>query len=200
MAEQEPGALQAALLAAGPWGLGAVCLLEPSVAPLSPDMILSALVLSSLDAGLGWAVALAAIASGACFLGSVGSYWLGAHAGHWIFARALSPEGLARVEGFQERYGPWALFLAAVAPLPYKWFVLAAGSFRTSFPAFCLACGVGRTLRFFAVALLVYWVGDSARLYLKGGVYVVLGVGVIVVGVALLRRRRSRLAKRAEAS
>jgi membrane protein YqaA with SNARE-associated domain len=200
MAEQEPGSLQDILLAAGPWGLAAVCALEPSVLPLSPDMILTALVLGSLDAGIGWTLALAGIASAACFLGSIGSYGLGAYGGHWIFGRVLSPEGLARVEGFQARYGPWALFLAAIAPLPYKWFVLAAGSFRTGLPAVCLACGVGRTLRFFALALLVYWVGDSARLYLRGAVYVVLGIGVAMVGVALIRRRRDRLANRAEAS
>jgi membrane protein YqaA with SNARE-associated domain len=199
MAEPGQEALQGVLLATGPWGLAAVCALEPSVLPLSPDMVLTALVLTSLDAGIGWTLALAGIASVACLIGSIASYWLGAYGGHWIFGRVLSPEGLARVERFQARYGVWALFLAALLPLPYKWFVLAAGSFRSGLPAVCLACGVGRTIRFFALALLVYWLGDSARLYLKGGVYVVLGVGLIAIGVVLLRRRRDRVIRDAEA-
>ncbi len=189
MDDSARGAFVEALVRAGPWGLAAVCALEPSVLPLSPDLVLSSLILGSLEGGLVWALALGGIASAACFAGSMAAYGLGRWGGHWILGRLLSPQGLRRVESVQERYGAWALFVAAVAPLPYKWFTLAAGAFGTSFPAFCLACGAGRTLRFLALASLVYLVGDSAGLYLRGAAYVVGAAALVAVGVLLVRRR-----------
>jgi membrane protein YqaA with SNARE-associated domain len=195
LTDSQPGALKQLLLAMGPWGLVVVSSLEPSFLPVSPDLVLGALVLSSRERGLEHALTLAAIASVCCFAGSIAAYWLGRWAGQPALGRVLTPTRMARVQGAGERYGPWALFAAAVAPLPYKWFNLAAGALRAPLASFCLACGVGRTIRFLGLTVLLFELGEGAERYLREAwLTVTLSVCVALLAVCVwvwLRKRRA---------
>jgi membrane protein YqaA with SNARE-associated domain len=199
-ADSQPGALKQLLLGMGPWGLVVVCTLEPSVLPVSPDLVLGFLVLAAREQGLGHAMLLGSIASVCCFAGTIGAYWLGRWAGQRALGRLLPANRLAQVEQVGERYGPWALFVAALAPLPYKWFNLAAGAFRAPFASFCLACGVGRTIRFLGLAALVFALGEGAERYLReAGLTIALIVcGAILVAWVWLWIRKRRAAKSPE--
>lgn len=63
--------------------------------------------------------------------------------------------------GLYHEYGFWAVFGAAVTPIPYKIFTIAAGVCQISIPLFIFASIVGRGFRFYAVALLMFFFGEK---------------------------------------
>ena len=71
-------------------------------------------------------------------------------------------EQYSQVQSWYERWGYWALVMAAFTPLPYKVFAIAAGGMGMSLGAFVAASIVGRGLRFFLVGALSAWLGPKA--------------------------------------
>jgi membrane protein YqaA with SNARE-associated domain len=67
----------------------------------------------------------------------------------------------------------WAVFIAALTPIPYKVFTIAAGAAATSaamttpfgeyFATFMAASILGRSLRFFALSTLIYFFGEKIK-------------------------------------
>ena len=60
-----------------------------------------------------------------------------------------------------DKHGALAVFISGVTPLPYKIFTIGAGVFYINFKKFIIASTLGRGIRFFAVAISVYYYGDS---------------------------------------
>jgi membrane protein YqaA with SNARE-associated domain len=60
-----------------------------------------------------------------------------------------------------ETWGVWAIFLAGFSPIPYKVFTIASGVIGMAFLPFVLASFIGRGLRFFMVAGLMAWGGET---------------------------------------
>lgn len=56
-----------------------------------------------------------------------------------------------------------AIFTAAFTPIPYKLITISAGLFHIDFIVFLVASLFGRSMRFFAVAGVMYLVGPRAR-------------------------------------
>ena len=63
--------------------------------------------------------------------------------------------------GLYHVYGFWAVFTAAVTPIPYKIFTIAAGVCSLSLPLLLAASVVGRGARFYAVATLMFLFGET---------------------------------------
>lgn len=81
------------------------------------------------------------------------------------------------------------VFTAAFTPIPYKLITIAAGVFKINFIAFVFASIIGRGMRFFLVAFLVFRLGrrykDSIEKYID-----VLSIGfvaVLIFGFLLLK-------------
>jgi len=55
------------------------------------------------------------------------------------------------------------VFIAGFTPIPYKVFTLSSGVFGISFPVFIVASLVGRGLRFFLLAGLIYFFGPGIQ-------------------------------------
>jgi len=66
-------------------------------------------------------------------------------------------------EGLYHLYGFWAIFIAAVTPIPYKVFTIAAGVCGIAVPMFILASIIGRSTRFLAVATLMFFFGPTIK-------------------------------------
>jgi membrane protein DedA with SNARE-associated domain len=85
------------------------------------------------------------------------------------------------------RHSFWAIFIAAVTPIPYKVFTIAAGALQADFGTFLLASGLGRPLRFFSVGLLIFLFGRPVKAFIDryfnflSVVFVVLLIGGFVV-------------------
>ncbi|AFJ02527.1 lipoprotein B [Methylophaga frappieri] len=64
-------------------------------------------------------------------------------------------------QGWFEKWGFWAIFLAGFTPIPYKIFTIAAGAVAMPLLPFILGSLVGRGSRFFLVAALMRWGGEA---------------------------------------
>lgn len=103
----------------------------------------------------------------------------------WITAAGYADE-LTAFEAFFDQNGFWAVFVSTFAPLPpIQVGVLAAGLADYNIPLFLLAIGLGRAIRFYALALLVYMVGDYAEVLWKKHFRLV-GVILLVIITLLL--------------
>ena len=97
---------------------------------------------------------------------------------------------MRRVETMFERYGAWAIIMAAITPLPYKVFAIAAGVFDMDLRRFILASLIGRGLRFLTIGVLITAFGESVSTFLDSNfeeVTIAAGVGtVVVVAIAVV--------------
>lgn len=155
-----------------PYGTPALFLLalaESSVFPVPPDVLLIALAVSMPTSAFKYALV--------CSLGSVLGGSLGYGIGYLLW---YAPDGtfsaFARfffdyVPGFtrevftivQEKYSEnafLAVFTAGFTPIPYKVFTIAGGVCKINFLEFVVASTVGRSLRFFLVAGIIWKFGE----------------------------------------
>jgi membrane protein YqaA with SNARE-associated domain len=161
-------------MASSPYALGAMLLVsvvDGSVFPIPPFAILIPMVLA--EPHLWWRLALWGT------LASLGGGLIGYYLGTAIHAGAASFFSIdlnARVErfGIHDTVGHllgdrfWVLaLLCSILPTPFK--VVAIGSGMVSVPLekFMLAAVIGRTVRFFAVAGAMAFIGPQARKWLR---------------------------------
>lgn len=151
-----------------PYGSPALFLLafaEASFFPVPPDVLLMALALAAPSRAYRFAL-VAALGS---VSGGVLGYLLGWQLWHVLepvfyqYIPGVSAAGFAEVGALFARYDFWTIFAAGFTPIPYKIFTLAAGVFQINFAVFLLASFVGRSLRFFLVAAMFYYLGKPAR-------------------------------------
>lgn len=175
----------------GVGGLVITAFTEASFFPLPPDIILIPLCL--LKPHLSFWYALVATISSS--LGGVFGTFIGLRFGRPLLSRFASPQRIGQVEQLFRRYGGWAVALAALTPIPYKVFTIAAGVFRVS-PLVVLSASLGgRGLRFFLEALAVYLWGEEATALLNnylGPVTLALGA-LLVLAAAVYARRPARM-------
>ncbi len=135
---------------------------ESSFFPIPPDVLLMPLALGNRRKAWWFATVctLASVAGGV--LGwLIGYFAWEATKGFWFdIVPGFSPQKFATVEGLYNEWGIWIIFAAAFTPIPYKVFTIAGGVFHQSLPLFILASLIGRGLRFFLVAGLMWALGN----------------------------------------
>ncbi len=80
------------------------------------------------------------------------------------------------------------MFVAGFSPIPYKIFTLTAGAMQMAFLPFALVSLISRGARFFLVAGLMRWGGDSMREKLRHYIDAIGWFVVAVVGLFVLYR------------
>ncbi len=166
---------------------------ESSFFPIPPDVLLIAMVLGARRRW--WWLA------GICMVGSV----LGGIAGYFIGWGLMDAVGMPiirfyhaqqqyeDVQKLYRQYDFWIVFSAAFTPIPYKVFTIASGAARMDLLGFALVSAVGRGLRFFLVAVLLYIFGPPVRSFIDRYfnllcvVFMVLLIGGFVVIRYLVR-------------
>ncbi len=157
-------------LAAGPNALAAllaVSFVESSFFPIPPDILLIPMILARpRDA---WRLA------AFCTLASVAGGLLGYAIGYFLFDAIGRPilefyHAMDRYEalraGFQQ-WGVWIIILKGMTPIPYKLITIASGVAQFDLGLFVAASIVSRSLRFFLIAALLWWFGDSVRVFIE---------------------------------
>ena len=71
-----------------------------------------------------------------------------------------------KAKGLFDQYGFLAILLAALTPIPYKVFTISAGFFGVGIGTLLLGSVLGRTARFFGVALLIYLLGPPIKVFI----------------------------------
>jgi len=149
-----------------PYGVTALFLIafaESSFFPIPPDVLLIALCLGDPSSAL-WFATVCTVGS---VLGGGLGYGIGRYGGRPLLKRLFSQDKIAPVEHYYDRWNAWATGVGGLTPLPYKLFTIAGGVFAVDFKVFLLASLVARGLRFFTIALLIYFFGESIRSFIE---------------------------------
>ncbi len=181
----------------GTWALGILALAESSIFPLPPDPLLIALALGAPDKALWFAL----VCSVASVAGGILGYLIGMSfmevAGNRILRFYGASDKFDSIKRLYDRHDAWAVAIAGFTPIPYKVFTIAAGVFRIRFGVFVLASIVGRSGRFFLVAGLIYWFGESIRAFIDAyfnllsiAFVVLLVLGFVAVRFSMVRHRK----------
>ncbi|MEK6799904.1 MAG: YqaA family protein [Planctomycetota bacterium] len=136
---------------------------ESSFFPIPPDVLLIALVLGARSR---WA-RLATICTVGSVAGGVAGYFIGMFLMDAVGLRIIefysAQSYFETVKEWYVRYDYWIVFIAALTPIPYKVFTIASGVMSMNLVGFTLVSVVGRGLRFFLVAMLLYWFGPPMK-------------------------------------
>ena len=143
-----------------PWYLGGLSFAESSFFPIPPDVMLAPMSMAQPARAL-WFATLTTVAS---VVGGMFGYLIGMFAfelvAPWIESGRYAGAFLQAQQWFEE-WGFFAIFAAGFSPIPYKVFTITAGVLGMALLPFVLASLVGRGLRFYLVALLMAWGGES---------------------------------------
>ena len=185
------------LVPLGPWGMLALAAVDGSFLGLPLDAIFVYYVYTDRSRFLLY-VLLGAAGSA---LGSIVLYIVGYTGGEVLLRKRLSPQRFEKIHASFERHEFWALMFPAMLPppTPFKIVVLAAAAFEMNFAHFLLAIFAGRFLRFLIEALLTLYFGPgivtlTGTLFAHHFLWILLGVGALVVGWLVLRRAKRRRA------
>ena len=159
--------------------------------PVPPDMLLIGIAVLDPDRAL-WLAGIVTVASVA---GAVVGHWLGRRFGRPLLHRLVAESKILTVERLFQKYGAWAVLVAAFTPIPYKVFAIAAGALDLDRRRFVLVSLVGRGARFFAIGVLIFAFGEDIEDFIGDnfGLLTIAAAAVLLVGlgiVALIARRR----------
>jgi membrane protein YqaA with SNARE-associated domain len=157
-------------LAAGrraPAALAAVSFAESSFFPIPPDVMLIPMIIARRERAFAYAP-LATLASldGGLFGYAIG-YGLFEAVGRPILQFYGKVDEFAGFTELFAEYGVWIIVIKGMTPIPYKIITIAAGVAQMPLPAFILASIVARAMRFFIVAVLLYFFGEPIRAFVE---------------------------------
>lgn len=169
-----------------PWYLGGLSFAESSFFPIPPDVMLAPMCLG--QPGKAWRFAL--ITTITSVLGGLLGYAIGALAFDIIAPYLQGSErywaGYQKAEIWFKDWGVWAIFLAGFSPIPYKVFTIAAGALAMPVLPFTIASFFGRGARFFMVAGLMKWGGETMEQNLRKYVDRIGWITVLIILIAIL--------------
>jgi undecaprenyl-diphosphatase len=174
----------------GMWGLFTVAFMESSFFPIPPDVILIGMIFTPQAPHTAW---IATVCTAGSVLGAVLGWWIGAYGGHPLLHRWFGEEKAQRVEQLYQRYGVYAVLVAAFTPIPYKVFTIASGVFRFNIWSMLGASVIGRGARFFLVAYLTEWLGKEALKRMDIVMLALLAIGTLLVAASLYWRYRRKI-------
>ena len=146
----------------GAWALFGISFAESSFFPIPPDVLLIPLCLGDPSRALWFAT----ICSVGSVLGGIAGYAIGYYGGRPLVYKLFSDDKVRAVERYYDRYNAWATGIAGLTPLPYKIFTISGGACAINFKVFVLASVVSRSIRFFAVAGLIYFFGEPIQAFI----------------------------------
>ncbi len=169
--------------------LALISFIESSVFPIPPDVMLISMVLA--ERYRAWIYA--TVCTFASVMGGLAGYGIGYFlfetTGQGIIAFYHLQESFFSVCDAFNRYGVTIILVAAFTPIPYKMITISAGATQFNPLAFVITSLVGRGLRFFLVAGLLWRFGPRIRAFIERRLgLVTLGIGVAVGGGVLLLR------------
>jgi len=168
-----------------PWYLGGLSFAESSFFPIPPDVMLAPMVLAERERA--WKLAL--ITTVASVAGGLAGFLIGALAIDWVspwLERLGYMDKFVLARDWFTDWGFWAILIAGFSPIPYKIFTIAAGAMSMALVPFALASVVGRGARFFLVAGLIYWGGETFERNLRRYVDIIGWIVVLLIIVAIL--------------
>ncbi len=174
----------------GTKALAVIAFVESSFFPIPPDVLLMAMGASKPKRSFVYAT----ICSVFSVLGGLFGWVMGAFLWHLLepifIGNVFSQANFNKVGELYQGNAFEAIFLAAFTPIPFKVFTVGAGVFAISPLTLLGASIIGRSLRFFMVAAVLYTMGPSVKKIVEKyfEVFTVLFAILLVGGFLLMKQ------------
>jgi len=169
-------------------GLIIISFTESFISPILPDILLIPMALAEPEKAIYYS----AVATGASILGGLVGYLAGRRFGLPIIQKFVPQKHVDRIQHWVTNYGVWAILLASLAPIPFKFVSISAGVFRLNMTLFLFAATLGRAKRFLLEGVLIYYYGLYAMELLKefsDTTLIATGVIAVIIWIAVKRKR-----------
>lgn len=147
--------------------LAAIAFVESSFFPLPPDILLIPMALA--QPRRAWWIATV------CTISSVAGGFLGYAIGYYLFDAIGRPVlefygAMGKYDALKhafDEWGAWIIILKGMTPIPYKLVTIASGAAKFDLATFAIASLISRSLRFYLLAGLLWFFGDSVRDFIE---------------------------------
>ena len=144
-------------------GITIASFLESTIVPIPLEAVLVPLMQARREKL--WAIAL--MATLGCIVGALFGYALGYYlfdvVGDWVINTFSSPEQFENVRQQMQEQGFWFVMTLGIVPIPFQIAMLAAGATKYSITLFLIASAIARSIRYFGLAVVVYYAGNQAE-------------------------------------
>jgi len=148
-------------------GITLASFLESTIVPIPLEAVMVPLMQARRESL--WKIAL--MATIGCVIGAIFGYALGYYLfdmiGQWLIDTFFSQDQFENVKQNMQSQGFWFVMTLGIAPIPFQVAMLAAGATKFSLPLFLLATVIARAIRYFGLAIVVYYSGDKAEQLIK---------------------------------
>ena len=156
--------------------------LESTIVPIPLEAVLIPLMQARREKL--WLIAL--MATIGCIIGAIFGYALGYYlfdvVGDWVINTFSNPEQFEQVKQNMQAQGFWFVLTLGIVPIPFQIAMLAAGATKFSIFLFLLATVIARSIRYFALAAVVYYAGNQAeRIIQKHKTKALVAISVLVL-------------------
>ena len=146
------------------WILSIVSFAESSFFPIPPDILLIPMIIAKrINAWL-----YAFICTFSSVLGGILGYAIGYYfyntLGVYIVEFYHLENSFSVFEDYYKEFGILIVLGAGITPFPYKFITIASGVFGLNIFLFIIISIVGRGLRFYLIAILLYFFGEKIKL------------------------------------
>ena len=160
----------------------AASFLESTIVPIPLEAVLVPLMQARREKL--WLIAL--MATIGCIIGAIFGYALGYYlfdvVGDWVINTFSNPEQFEQVKQKMQAQGFWFVLTLGIVPIPFQIAMLAAGATKYSIFLFLLATVIARSIRYFALAAVVYYAGIQAeRVIQKHKTKALVAISVLVL-------------------
>ncbi|OIU73012.1 YqaA family protein [Rossellomorea aquimaris] len=156
-------AFEAWLMDYGVWGLIAVSFADSSFFPIPPDVLLIPLAIANPENALLYAL----YTTVSSVIGALFGWWIGKKLGRPILVYLFSEQRIQKVEEYFKKYGPMALLIAGLTPVPYKIFTIFAGVSGVRIRTLVIWSIIGRGIRFFLEGAIILTLGAKAKPFIE---------------------------------
>ncbi|SMC82632.1 YqaA family protein [Sporomusa malonica] len=143
------------------WGLTGLLIAaftESFISPVLPDLLLIPLALANPQNAIYYGLATTVVS----VLGGVIGYMLGLKIGLPAARKFIPDRYIDKIYGTVKENALWAVFLASLSPIPYKFVSITAGALKINMPLFFAISFLGRGKRFLLEGVLIYYFGPQA--------------------------------------
>lgn len=169
-------------------GIGLASFLESTFVPIPLETLLVPLMQARREKL--WQIA--AITTLGCMVGALVGYAIGYFLfdmlRDFIVTYWVSETQIESFKAAMQRDGFWFIFSTGVTPVPLQVAMLAAGISQYSLALYMLAVVTSRTIRYFGLAVLVYFFGNKTEKIVRKYKWQVGAIGITVVASFIIYR------------
>jgi membrane protein YqaA with SNARE-associated domain len=162
-------------------GIGVASFLESTVVPIPLEALLVPLMQKRREKL--WLIA--TITTAGCMLGALVGYAVGYFLfdvfNDLIMKYIATEQQFEKFQSQMDKQGFWFIFSTGVTPIPLQVAMLIAGLSKYSLALYMLAVTSSRMLRYFGLAVLVYYFGDKTEKLIRKYKWTAFAIGAFII-------------------